>query len=176
MIKFYYKKNKGFTLIELLVVIAVIGILAAVIVASLNNARAKSRDNFRKQSLVQTRTALEIYFNTYGTYPSTGGSWYTSDPSDGPATSNNGGDWIPGLVASGAIPKLPADPLGGQGLTALPCGGSYRRAFLYNSTGNGYSLLSHCAAEGAILSSDPFYDSVHPTHAWKVCTGTDCSL
>jgi prepilin-type N-terminal cleavage/methylation domain-containing protein len=58
------KKNitqKGFTLIELLVVIAVIGILAAVIMASLNNARVKARDAQRKASLKEMAKAMEMY-------------------------------------------------------------------------------------------------------------------
>ena len=69
------KRKSGFTLIELLVVIAIIGILASVVLASLNSARAKARDTQRKASLNQIRTALELYYDKYGTYAVANGGW-----------------------------------------------------------------------------------------------------
>ncbi|HVS79849.1 MAG TPA: type II secretion system protein [Candidatus Paceibacterota bacterium] len=61
----------GFTLIELLVVIAIIGILSAVVLASLNTARAKGADAAIKSDLQSVRDEAEVYYdgtggNTYG--------------------------------------------------------------------------------------------------------------
>jgi prepilin-type N-terminal cleavage/methylation domain-containing protein len=58
------RKNKGFTLIELLVVIAIIGILSAVVLASLNTARNKGKDASAKASISSVRAQAEIFYNT----------------------------------------------------------------------------------------------------------------
>ncbi|MFC1627263.1 type II secretion system protein [Patescibacteria group bacterium] len=63
----------GFTLIELLVVISIIGVLAALIVNNLNDARVRARDAKRKQNLSQLKTALRLYYNDYQTYPNHSG-------------------------------------------------------------------------------------------------------
>jgi prepilin-type N-terminal cleavage/methylation domain-containing protein len=61
-------KQSGFTLIELLVVIAIIGILASVILASLDSARSKANDAKIKGDLEAVQTALALYYDQYHTY------------------------------------------------------------------------------------------------------------
>lgn len=58
------KQQKGFTLIELLVVIAIIGILASVVLASLNSARLKGYDAAIKGQLASMRTQAEMYYDS----------------------------------------------------------------------------------------------------------------
>ncbi len=68
--KKYFGKEKGFTLIELLVVIAIIAILSTVVMAGLNSARQKGRDAKRISDVKAVQSALELAFDTCGSYPS----------------------------------------------------------------------------------------------------------
>lgn len=63
------RQQKGFTLIELLVVIAIIGILATIVMVSLNTARAKARDARRISDVRQLQLALQMYYDSNGSYP-----------------------------------------------------------------------------------------------------------
>ncbi len=62
MIKNTFKR--GFTLIELLVVIAIIGILASVVLASLNSARAKGSDAAIKSNVNNARAQAELFYDS----------------------------------------------------------------------------------------------------------------
>jgi prepilin-type N-terminal cleavage/methylation domain-containing protein len=75
-----FTAKKGFTLIELLVVVAIIGILASIVLVSLNSARAKGRDASAKGSMSSLRAAAELFYdnNTHYAGVCIGGS--SSDP------------------------------------------------------------------------------------------------
>ena len=62
-------KNNGFTLIELLVVIAIIGLLATIVMVSLNTARAKARDARRISDVRQLQLALQMSYDSTLSYP-----------------------------------------------------------------------------------------------------------
>ncbi len=97
--------KKGFTLIELLVVIAIIGILSSVVLASLSTARQKSRDAKRISDLGQIQLALELFFDSVQSYPST-------TPGIASTATMEGG--VIRLTNSSFLPQTPVPPAGGS--------------------------------------------------------------
>jgi len=126
------RKSYGFTLIELLVVIAIIGILAAVVLVSLNSARAKSRDARRLSDVHQVQTAMELYYNDCGGYPGgtvTLGAAGQQLFSGGAACAGGG---FSTATASGTVyaGQVPANP--------TPGGANY--VYTQTGSGTGYTL------------------------------------
>jgi|SRR5665213_1054087 len=108
------QKEKGFTLIELLVVIAIIGLLASIILASLNTARVKGRDAKRIADLHDIQGALELYYEACGTFPTSSSALTANQAPTASAlqiTDNNG--CPAGTTFATFMSGLPADPNSG---------------------------------------------------------------
>uniref|UniRef100_A0A7V3J9E7 Type II secretion system protein n=1 Tax=candidate division CPR3 bacterium TaxID=2268181 RepID=A0A7V3J9E7_UNCC3 len=140
--------KKGFTLIELLVVIAIIGILAAMILASLSGTRSKARDATRKSDLRQVKLALEQYYQDQSP------NQYYNAP-----TAVNLSN-LSSTLAPTYIKSLPADPINS---------GSY--VYMYKSSGTTPdNYVIYTALENSNETDTPGLTCLSPGGGSGTCT------
>lgn len=76
------RRAEGFTLIELLVVISIVGLLSTVVLASLGNARGKSKDAAIISEILQLRNLIHLEYSDTGSYVNLQGGWILDDNHD----------------------------------------------------------------------------------------------
>lgn len=99
-------------MIELLVVIALIGVLSTIALMSFTGTRTKARDAKRKADLHQVQTALGVFYDSRGTYPTSTSVWNGSAADYGAASTTGSASYnalAPYIAGNVAI--LPMDPL-----------------------------------------------------------------
>jgi general secretion pathway protein G len=105
--RFSVREHRGFTLIELLVVLSIIGLLSAIVLSSLNTARAKGRDAAREADIHNIQIALELYYSSNGKYLAGGGA---AQPNPAWSISNDSSWTTLQSALQPYISKLPQDP------------------------------------------------------------------
>ncbi|MEK7604310.1 MAG: type II secretion system protein [Patescibacteria group bacterium] len=109
------QRSRGFTLIELLVVIAIIGILSAVVLASLNSARAKGSDAGVKSNLSSVESQAAIFASNndglFGVFDDGGGN-----PAACPLPGDSGTTLFHDITVQNAIASAVKDSAGGSAL------------------------------------------------------------
>ena len=117
----------GFTLVEVITAIGVLAILAAAVIAALDPLEQfkKTQDSKRKADLAQVQRALEVYYQDFGSYPSSNpaGEIVTNDQND--PVKEWGTDWRPYMDV------LPIDPVQ-----------SKNYAYWSDTTGQSYAIYA----------------------------------
>lgn len=162
---------RAFTLIELLVVIAIIGVLASVVVVSINSAREKARDNRRMQDIVQIRTALELYHSDHGHYPIIATGWTSFNA---PSYVNNGIiNPNASSLAEALRPYLRSGPTDPKGPTVSDAGYLYRS----NSptSGKDYCILLYRVPENMHNYAEEYWNDSYPGRCGSVNAAGQCT-
>ena len=157
---------RGFTLIELLVVIAIISVLSSIVLAQLNEARAKARDASRIATLNQIAIMLQLYNENSGSFPlppvgcTVGVARVLFSGSTVIGLPACEFSVLKGLLSAYGGNGIPNPPYGAGGNSNYPVGGgswenSYGILYVTDSVGSKYDLItkletdhpSRCAAD-----------------------------
>jgi general secretion pathway protein G len=138
--------QKGFTLIELVVVLLMIGVIAVMVLVSVDPLAQlqKSNDTRRKSDLSALQNALEMYYQDYGRYPSSSNTYTLSPAASG---LDWGSSWQP------YIGKLPKDPLSTNTYVYFsPASGNGQTYYLYANLQRGIKDAQSCNGGNACTS------------------------
>ena len=106
--------SRGFTLIEILIVVAIIAILASVVLIGLGPTQRSGRDARRISDLSEISNALELYYQSNGTFLVAGSGWQKSG--EGWLSYQAGANYTlsveQGLVNAGVLSAVIRDPSG----------------------------------------------------------------
>lgn len=120
-------KAGGFTLIELLVVISIIGLLASVVLVSLSSARIKTRNSRRVSDINQISKAMELFFNSNFSYPTSNSG--ISAATLGPISGSSAACGATAGCVNNLIPtfmlKVPVAPVPPDNSSSIDCGAAY---------------------------------------------------
>ncbi|OWK26700.1 MAG: hypothetical protein US76_02670 [Parcubacteria group bacterium GW2011_GWA2_38_13b] len=163
MLQFFNKKTgqRGFTLIELLVVIAIIGILATIVLVSLNSARSKARNTRRVSDLRQIQLGQEIYYDSSvgnGAYATTLGALATGGAMSAvPKDPSSNGDYAFCAGTNNYVVGTRLEPtqVVGQGLMATTISAAKAGAVCALANGNPAVTSANCGTIDG--SSNGFY-------------------
>lgn len=129
------KKQRGFTLLELLVVLAIIGIMASLVLVSLQSVRGKARDAKRVSDVRQLMLAMELYLDDHLKYPEKGAVGLI--------------DSLPSNLSPYLLP-VPTDP----GVTPANCLPEGYRWWGNTGQGQKYCLWA-CLEQGGVFTASP---------------------
>jgi len=159
--------KSSFTLIELLVVVAIIGVIVAILIPNISQARIKARDARRAADIKAYQTALELYYSDQQHYP----IWYEDDGS---------GNYVGGAVSDNTtsnpllspdftkyLKGTPDDPLASKG----------KHYYYQTSDGNGtdYILVAGMEREADVPDNDMNNPDLDPDDYPEYATYYDIS-
>ena len=153
------KGREGFSLIELMIVLTLLSLMAGVLIPIMANDAATARDATRAYDLRSLQSALRLFHERNGYYPSTDNEWVGDSPVLGMLGYGPNG-YIQGLSPN-YLPVLPRDPD-----SKYPVADA---GYMYRSDGFDYKVVLHKTPESFSVAN-AFKDPERPGESWMICT------